>query len=117
MAEPSTTDVTFLRALGLYISIPDRIIICTHDSCGYAIQRPEERARRHLWEKHEIPKASRRGLDSVIKALGLSNPCLISSTQWIVSTPSSEALSGYACRRCGDLTTSSKLHQQHQCLS
>lgn len=36
-AEPSATEVAFLRDLGLFVRQPERILICIHDSCGYAI--------------------------------------------------------------------------------
>jgi hypothetical protein len=63
-----------LKSLDLAISEPERVLICTRDSCGYALQVHDKRVSRHLWEKHQVPKSHRRGLDHLTASLQLANP-------------------------------------------
>src|ERR1700749_3992813 len=65
---------TQLASLGLIISDPERALICTRESCQYALQVHDKRVSRHLCEKHQVPKYDRRGLDKYIASLDLADP-------------------------------------------
>lgn len=109
-------DNKLLRSLGLVISDPERVLICTHRSCGYALQVHDKRVSRHLWEKHKVPKASRRSLDRVVESFKLSDPRLLGPRpHGSAPHPHLQISNGYHCRRCNYLTISSKLRQQHRC--
>src|SRR5690349_12399183 len=116
MSTSTPTHVELLRSLGLVIGEPERVLICTHESCGYALQVRDKRVSRHLCEKHKTPKALRRGLDRIIASLDLCDPRSVDPrANGSAPHPLLQVSTGFACRRCGNLTTSSKLHQQHQC--
>ena len=118
MSATTSTHVELLRSLGLVIGEPERVLICTHESCGYALQVHDIRVSRHLYEKHKIPKASRRGLDRIVASLGLCDPRSVNPrANRSVPHPLLQVSPGFVCRRCGNLTISSKLHQQNRCAS
>jgi hypothetical protein len=106
-----------LRSLGLVIGDPEHVLICTHESCGYALQAHGTRVSSHMWEKHQIPKASHRGLDRVVKPLKLYGPRSVAPRSNSSAPHLLQLCPCFTCWRCGYLTTSSKLHQQHQCWS
>ncbi|KEF50810.1 uncharacterized protein A1O9_13140, partial [Exophiala aquamarina CBS 119918] len=107
-----------LRSLGLVIGSPERVLICTHSSCGYALQVHGKRVSRHLCEKHQIPKASRRGLDGLVASLNLRDPRLVGPRpNDSAPHPHLQMSHGYHCRFCHYLTASSKSSHQHRCFS
>jgi hypothetical protein len=114
MESSSASEVEFLTGLDLAISAPERALICMRDSCGYAIQVHDSRVSRHLWEKHQIPKIQRRGVDKAVASLHLTDPRRIppfadgSSPHRLL-----RQCRGFACRHCSYRTISSKLIQQH----
>ena len=106
----------FLTQLGLVISEPEQVLICTHSTCRYALQVHDKRVSRHLWEKHQIPKGQRHGLDRLVASLNLRDPRTVNvRASGSAPYPHLEVLDGYRCRQCGNLTTSSKLSQNHPC--
>jgi hypothetical protein len=108
----STTE--FLQGLNLAVSDPERVLICTQESCQYALQVRNKRVSRHLWEKHHIPKTQRRGIDQLIDSLRLANPRNVPvPVDGTRAHPLLKKCAGYACRRCSFRTISSKMIQQH----
>ena len=112
----SKVDYELLHSLGLVIGDPERVLLCTHASCGYALQIHDKRVSRHLWGKNQTPKASRRGLDRLILSLKLCDPRLVDPRpHGLAPHPHLQISTGYRCRQCQYLTISSKLCQQHRC--
>lgn len=113
-----SNDNELLRSLGLVVDEAERVLICTHASCGYALQVHDKRVSRHVYEKHKVPKASRRGLDRLVASLDLRDPRTVEArANGSVPHPLLHVSPGFACRQCGNLTISLKLHQQHLCSS
>jgi hypothetical protein len=83
-----------------------------------SLQVHDKRVSRHLCEKHQIPKASRRGVDRIVASLELCDPRSVNPRpNRSIPHPLLQVSPGFVCRRCGNLTISSKLHQQHRCAS
>src|SRR5271156_5488876 len=103
-----------LSALGLVISEPERVLICTHDDCGYAVQVSDKRVSRHLWEKHHVPKECRRGVDQQVRSLNLFDPRQAPSRpDGVNAHPHLKKYQGLACRQCSYRTRSEKLIKKH----
>ena len=103
-----------LVSLGLTISDPERALICTREACRYALQVHDKRVSRHLWEKHQIPKCERKGLDRYIASLHLSDPRqLPPRADGSDPDPHLATQVGFTCRICRDKSVSLKLTDQH----
>jgi hypothetical protein len=114
MAGNQGSVIEFLQGLGLAIIDPERVLICTQESCQYALQVTNKCVSQHMRQKHHVPKAQRRGLDEVITSLQLANPRDVPPLpDGAAVHPLLKKWAGYACRRCAYRTTSSKLIQQH----
>jgi hypothetical protein len=90
-----------LRSLDLVIGKPERVLICTRVDCGYALQVSDKRVSRHLWEKHQVPKESRRGLDKYVQSLNLLDPRQVPPRRDGTGVHQQlQKLRGFACRMC-----------------
>lgn len=103
---------TRLRALDVHINAPEPALICCR--CKYALQSSRDGVSKHLWERHREPLASRRGLTSLIKSLGLPDPNTLPLRQ-DGSGPHSylDIHSGAACKLCSFRSTSLELVCRH----
>ncbi|KAF6811688.1 hypothetical protein CPLU01_15066 [Colletotrichum plurivorum] len=101
-----------LDDLQLCLNEPEPVLICR--PCGYALKPFGERVGRHLVEKHDVPKSKRRGINSLIKSIGLADPNDVPLRP--DGLPPHEALlkvRGYACRHCNYRTASLDLVGRH----
>ncbi|KAF6785961.1 hypothetical protein CSOJ01_15498 [Colletotrichum sojae] len=101
-----------LDALHLCLDDAEPVLICR--PCGYALKPFGERVGRHLAEKHDVPKPKRRGLNGLIKSIGLADPNDVPLRP--DGLPPHEALltvRGYACRHCNYRTVSLDLVGRH----
>ena len=48
MEGPMNAENELLRSLGMVIGDPERVLICTHSTYGYALQSHDKRVSRHL---------------------------------------------------------------------
>src|SRR6478609_129667 len=63
---------SWLEKLHLHFNLPEPAIICT--LCGYALAADDDRVGRHLGEKHQISKAARQKLNTLVNSLKLPSP-------------------------------------------
>jgi hypothetical protein len=66
-----------LAQLQLYADNQERVLICCHSECGYALSVAASQATSHLRDKHDTPKALRDGLTRYLKhqhAYSFRNP-------------------------------------------
>ncbi|KAF6824185.1 hypothetical protein CMUS01_10372 [Colletotrichum musicola] len=101
-----------LGNLQLCLNEPEPVLICR--PCGYALKPFGEQVGHHLVEKHDVPKSKRRGINSLIKSIGLADPNDIPLRP--DGLPLHEALlkvRGYACRHCNYRTASLDLAGRH----
>ncbi|KAF6807511.1 hypothetical protein CPLU01_15788, partial [Colletotrichum plurivorum] len=101
-----------LDNLQLCLNEPEPVLI--YRPCGYALKPFGERVGRHLVEKHDVPKSKRRGINSLIKSIGLADPNDVPLRP--DGLPPHEALlkvRSYACRHCNYRTASLDLVGRH----
>jgi len=56
-----------LAQLQLYADNQERVLICCHGECGYALSVAASQATSHLRDKHNTPRALRDGLTRYLK--------------------------------------------------
>ncbi|KAH7202845.1 hypothetical protein BKA60DRAFT_581385, partial [Fusarium oxysporum] len=61
-----------LDNLQLFYDTGARLLICTRDSCQFALSNGPSRITTHLRDKHNVSTEARKGLSQVIKALSPS---------------------------------------------
>ncbi|CAI0645059.1 unnamed protein product, partial [Colletotrichum noveboracense] len=108
----TATERQRLEVLGLHLNDPEPVLICR--PCGYALKPQGERVSRHLAEKHNVPKPERRGLNALVRSIGLADPNDVEPRP--DGLPPHEALTvlrGYACRHCAYRTVSLDLICRH----
>lgn len=70
---------TKLASLNLYLNDPKQAVICR--SCKYAIQPSADGVTRYLAQNYSVAKSERRNLTSLVKALRLLDPNILSCRQ------------------------------------
>ncbi|KAH7208485.1 uncharacterized protein BKA55DRAFT_529764 [Fusarium redolens] len=102
-----------LDHIGLLLNSPEPAIICKQ--CGYAITADKDRVSRHLGEIHKVDKATRRGLNKLIRSLNLPDPkSLRLRPDGSAPHPHLKSLTGASsCRHCGLRSTSDVVLQSH----
>lgn len=101
-----------LDALGLYLNSPEPAIICR--LCRFALKPFGDRVTRHLGEKHDVPKAARRGLTAFIRSLDLPDPNKLPlRPDGSPRHPHLDVQRGAACKHCDYRTSSIDLLGRH----
>ena len=101
-----------LEKLHLHFNLPEPAIICT--LCGYALAADDDRVGRHLGEKHQISKAARQKLNTLVNSLKLPSPDKLPRRQdGSVPHPHLRIQDGKACRHCGLRSVNSEVLSKH----
>lgn len=109
----SPEELQRLAALELYYNeSPEPAIICIR--CGYALKPGGDRVSRHLGEKHDVPKPRRRGLNQLVRSLGLPDPSkLRARPDGSRPHPHLALQQGFACVHCNLRSTSIEVISRH----
>ncbi|KAL3595875.1 hypothetical protein FPOAC2_10245 [Fusarium poae] len=103
---------SWLEKLHLHFNLPEPAIICT--LCGYALAAGDDRVGRHLGEKHQISKAARQKLNTLVNSLKLPSPDRLPRRQdGSVPHPHLRIQNGKACRHCGFRSINSEVLSKH----
>jgi hypothetical protein len=98
----SSTD--YLSQFKLYADPRERVLICCHPDCGYALSVTRSQVTSHLREKHRIPEELRKGLTQYLKrehTNAFRDPAtLLTRPNGSTVHPKLQVHDGYACRLC-----------------
>jgi hypothetical protein len=101
-----------LATLGLCLNKPESAIICMR--CKYALNPSAVGISKHLWEKHQVPPAARKGLKVFVVSLRLDDPNKLAlRTDGCRPHPHLLIQQGVACKRCLFRSTSRDLMRRH----
>ncbi|PVH70107.1 hypothetical protein DL98DRAFT_389770, partial [Cadophora sp. DSE1049] len=106
-----------LSTLQLYADDTERLLICCHSECGFALSVARSQATSHLRDKHHIPKELRDGLTHYLRH---GHPCSFRNPTEVAprddGSPVHRMLriyDGFACRECPYRTINYAEYSRH----
>lgn len=101
-----------LQSLNLVLTSPELSILCL--TCGYALSPRANGVSRHLWEKHQSLKSTRKGLSQFLRSLSLLEPNYLPlAPDYSSPHPGLRIHYGKVCRHCSYRTLSRDLMFRH----
>ncbi|PCD22302.1 hypothetical protein AU210_016091 [Fusarium oxysporum f. sp. radicis-cucumerinum] len=106
-----------LDTLQLFYDTKACLLICTQESCKFALSNGPSQVVAHLRDKHNIPTEARKGLHRLLKSL---SPKLLDPNKALLPADGSarhdklQVYEGFACLNCPFRTISIQLMRRHQ---
>ncbi|WKT40266.1 Protein of unknown function DUF3505 [Fusarium oxysporum f. sp. vasinfectum] len=112
-----TSPYPLLDTLQLFYDTEAHLLICTQESCKFALFNAPSQVVAHLRDKHHIPTEARKGLYRLLKSL---SPTLLDPHRTPLPADSSarhdklQVYEGFVCLNCPFRTISTQLTRRHQ---
>ncbi|EXK77479.1 hypothetical protein FOQG_17808 [Fusarium oxysporum f. sp. raphani 54005] len=106
-----------LDTLQLFYDTEACLLICTQESCKFALSNSPSQVVAHLRDKHNVPTEARNGLHRLLKSL---SPTLLDPNKAPLPADGSarhdklQVYEGFACLDCPFRTISIQLMRRHQ---
>lgn len=106
-----------ISSLQLYADNTERLLICCHSECGFALSTARSQATSHLRDKHNIPRDIRDGLTRYLKhkhPYSFRNPADVDPREDGSQVHRMLRISeGFACRECSYRTINYAEYSRH----
>ena len=111
------TSTNYLAQFQLYANPNERLLICCHRECGFALSVARSQVTSHLREKHSVPEELRKGLTQYLNKEhphDFRDPATLPTrSDGSPPHPKLQLHEGYACRLCHYRTTNPFKIAQH----
>ncbi|KAM0362978.1 hypothetical protein ACHAO7_010765 [Fusarium culmorum] len=112
-----TSPYPLLDTLQLFYDTEAHLLICTRESCKFALSNAPSQVVAHLRDKHHVPTEARKGLHRLLKSL---SPTLLDPHRAPLPADGSArhdklpVYEGFVCLNCPFRTISTQLARRHQ---
>ncbi|KAJ9412792.1 hypothetical protein QL093DRAFT_2570444 [Fusarium oxysporum] len=113
----SYSNYTLLDNLQLFYDTGARLLICTRDSCQFALSNGPSRVITHLRDKHNVSTDARKGLNQLLKSLSpgpLDPESALTLADRTAEHDKLRVYEGFACINCQFRTINIQSIRRHQ---